>query len=118
MRPETITKATAMLTSVLQDGATYREAGAPYGLGRSSVERTIRALVLQVAKERGIPALNDDALISLTRLRQFRESVLQAVRDYTPSKARPKCTTLGLEEIAAGANRVPSAARTRTVTWR
>ena len=49
MRPQTIPKATTMLTSVLQDGATYREAGAPYGLGRSTVERTIKALVLQVA---------------------------------------------------------------------
>ncbi|MEQ1806109.1 MAG: site-specific integrase, partial [Burkholderiaceae bacterium] len=106
MRPETITKATTMLTSVLRDGVTYREAGAPYGLGRSTVERTIKALVLQVAREQGIPALDEDALISLTRLRQFREPVLQAVRDYTPSTNRPKRTHLGPEEIAAGASRV------------
>ena len=106
MRPETITKATTLLTSVLQDGATYREAGASYGLGRSSVERTIKALVLQVARERGIPPLDDDALISLTRLRQFREPVLQAVRDYIPGESMPTRTTLGPEEIVAGANRV------------
>ena len=106
MNPETIAKATTMLTSVLRDGATYREAGAPYGLGRSTVERLIKALVLQVARERGIPALDEDALISLTRLRQFREPVLQAVRDYTPSTTRPKRTHVGPEEIAAGASRV------------
>jgi integrase len=106
MRPQTIPKATTMLTSVLRDGATYREAGAPYGLGRSTVERTIKALVLQVAREQGIPAVDEDALISLTRLRQFREPVLQAVRDYTPSTTRPKRTHLGPEEIASGASRV------------
>ncbi|MEQ1803787.1 MAG: site-specific integrase [Burkholderiaceae bacterium] len=106
MKPESIPKATTMLTSVLRDGATYREAGAPYGLGRSNVERAIKALVQQVAQERGIPALDDDALISLTRLRQFREPVLQAVRDFTPGEARPKRTNLGPEEIAAGASRV------------
>jgi integrase len=106
MKPETIVRATTLLHSVLQDGATYREAGAPYGLGRSSVERTIKALVLQVARERGIPALDEDALVSLTRLRQFRKPVLQAVRDYTPGESTPTRTTLGPEEIVAGANRV------------
>jgi hypothetical protein len=50
---------------------------------------TIKALVLQVAWESGIPALDEDALISLTRLRQFREPVRQAVREYTPSTTRP-----------------------------
>ena len=106
MKPETIAKAITMLTSVLQDGTTYREAGAPYGLGRSNVERAIKALVLQVARERGIPELDEDALISLTRLRQFREPVLQAVRDYTPGGATPKRTILGPEAVAVGASRV------------
>jgi integrase len=106
MKPETITRARTMLASVLQDGATYREAGAPYGLGRSTVERTIKGLVLQVARERGIPELDEDALTCLPRLRQLREPVLRAVGDYTPGKASPKRTTLGPEEIAAGATRV------------
>lgn len=106
MKPETIAKAKSMLVSVLQGGATYREAGAPYGLGRSTVERTIKALLLQVARERGIPELDEDALSCLPRLRQFREAVLRAVGDYTPGKARPKRTTLGPDDIAAGASRV------------
>ncbi len=106
MKPETIAKAKSLLVSVLQGGATYREAGAPYGLGRSTVERTIKALVLQVALERGIPELDEDALSCLPRLRQFREPVLRAVGDYTPGNTRPKRTTLGPEEIATGASRV------------
>jgi integrase len=106
MKPETIARARTMLASVLQDGATYREAGAPYGLGRSTVERTIKGLVLEVARERGIPELDEDALSCLPRLRQFREPVLRAVGDYTPGEASPKRTTLGPEEIAAGASRV------------
>jgi integrase len=106
MRPETIAKAKSMLVSVLQGGATYGEAGAPFGVGRSTVERTIKALVLQVARERGIPELDEDALSCLPRLRQLREPVLRAVGDYTPGSTRPKRTTLGPEEIAAGASRV------------
>lgn len=106
MKPETIVRARTMLASILQDGATYREAGEPYGLGRSTVERTIKALVLQVARERGIPELDEDALSCLPRLRQFREPVLRAVGDYTPGTASPKRTTLGPEEIAVGASRV------------
>lgn len=106
MKPETIAKAKTMLTSVLRDGLTYREAGAPHGLGRSTVERTIKALVLQVARERGIPELDEDGLSCLPRLRQHREPVLRAVGDYQPGQVRPKRTTLGPEEIAAGAARV------------
>jgi integrase len=106
MRPQTIPKATTLLTRVLQDGATYREAGAPYAMGRSSVERAIKALVLQVARERGIPALDEDALTSLTRLRQCRESILRAVRDYAPVKSTPIRMSIGPEEVAIGASRV------------
>lgn len=106
MKPETIAKAKSMLVSVLQDGATYGEAGVPYGVGRSTVERTIKALVLQVARERGIPELDEDALSCLPRLRQLREPVLRAVGDYTPGNIRPKRTAIGPEEIAAGASRV------------
>jgi len=51
MKPETIAKARTMLASVLWDGLSYREAGAPFGLGRSTVERSIKGLVLEVARE-------------------------------------------------------------------
>ena len=107
MKPETIAKARTMLANVLQEGATYREAGAPFGLGRSTVERSIKGLVHQVARERGIPEVDEDALSSLPRLRQYREPVLRAVADYTPSNGRPKrINSLEPEEIAAGAGRV------------
>ena len=38
MKPETIAKARTMLASVLLDGLSYREAGAPFGVGRSTVD--------------------------------------------------------------------------------
>lgn len=96
-----------MLTSVLGDGLCYREAGAPFGVGRSSVERSIKALVLEVARERGIPELDEDGLTCLPRLRQFREPVLRAVADYTPGCPRCKpITLLDPDEVAVGANRV------------
>jgi hypothetical protein len=85
MKPETIAKARTMLSSVLLDGLSYREAGAPFGVGRSTVERSIKSLVLEVARERGIPELDEDGLSCLPRLRQFREPVLRAVAAYTPA---------------------------------
>lgn len=106
MKSETIARGKTMLVSVLQDDSTYHEAGAPYGLGRSTVERTIKALVYQVARERGIPEIDEDALSSLPRLRQFREPVMKAVRDYTPGNTTPKRTNLGPDEVSAGASRV------------
>ena len=106
MKSETIIKGKTMLASVLQEDSTYREAGAPYGLGRSTVERTIKGLLYQVARERGIPEVDEDALLSLPRLRQFREPVMKAVRDYTPGDTAPKRTNLGPDEIASGATRV------------
>ena len=107
MKPETIAKARTMLSSVLLDGLTYREAGAPFGVGRSTVERSIKSLVLEVARERGIPELDEDGLSCLPRLRQFREPVLRAVADYIPVRPRRKrITLLEPDEIAAGANRV------------
>ena len=65
MKPETIAKARTMLSSVLLDGLSYREAGAPFGVGRSTVERSIKSLVLEVARERGIPELDEDGLSCL-----------------------------------------------------
>jgi integrase len=107
MKPETIAKARKMLSSVLLDGLSYREAGAPFGVGRSTVERSIKSLVLEVARERGIPELDEDGLSCLPRLRQFREPVLRAVAAYTPDHPRRKrLTLLEPDEIAAGANRV------------
>jgi integrase len=107
MKPDTIAKARTMLSSVLLDGLSYREAGAPFGVGRSTVERSIKTLVLEVARERGIPELDEDGLSCLPRLRQFREPVLRAVAEYTPAHPRRKrITLLEPDEIAAGANRV------------
>ncbi|MBK8768149.1 MAG: hypothetical protein IPM01_27540 [Burkholderiaceae bacterium] len=76
-------------------------------MGRSTVERSIKSLVLEVARERGIPELDEDGLSCLPRLRQFREPVLRAVAAYTPAYPRRKrLTLLEPDEIAAGANRV------------
>ena len=107
MKPETIAKARTMLASVLLDGLSYREAGAPFGVGRSTVERSIKSLVQEVARERGIPELDEDGLSCLPRLRQFREPVLRAVAEYTPvHPQRKRITLLEPDEIAAGANRM------------
>jgi len=106
MKPETMAKARLMLSRVLEDGATYREVGEAFHLGRSTVERLIKALVLQVSRDRGIPGLDEDALLSLTRLRQHRDAVMSATSSYVPGGIRLRPVGLTAEDIAAGASRV------------
>jgi integrase len=106
MKAATIHRAKMMLACLLEQGATYRQAGERYGLARSTVERTVKALLLKVSREHGIAELDENGLASLTRLRQFRQPVMRAVRDFKPSDRALAATTLNPEAIAAGASRV------------
>jgi integrase len=106
MKPETVVKATEMLAALLERGATYREAGAAFGVGHSTVERQVKALLLQVSREDGIPGVDDPTLASLALLRQYATSVMKAVRAHQPAQKRPARAALEAGEIAAGVNRI------------
>ena len=103
---ETVARATEMLARVLEQGTTYAAAGAPHGLARSTVERTVKALVLRVLRDDGIAGLDEAAVASLARLRQCRQAVMEAVRGYRLRSALVRTVAPGPQDIALGASRV------------
>ena len=54
MKPETLAVTKDLVERVLSGGASYRAAGQALRLGRSTVERNIKSLIRQVAREKGI----------------------------------------------------------------
>ena len=107
MKPGTVIKATEMLAALLEQGSTYREAGRAFGVGHSTVERQVKALLLRVSRENGIPGIDDPILASLALLRHCAAAVMEAVRAYKPN-AHGKAVRTALEasEIAVGVNRI------------
>lgn len=95
-----------MLAALLEHGATYREAGHAFGVGHSTVERQVKALLLRVSREDGIPGVDDPTLVSLALLRLCATSVMKAVRAYQPAQGRPARAALEAGEVAAGVNRI------------
>ena len=106
MKPETVAKATKMLAALLEQGATYRETGHVFGVGHSTVERQVKALLLRVSREDGIEGVDDPTLASLALLRRFATSVMKAVRAYQPAQGRAPRAALGPGEVATGVNRI------------
>lgn len=106
MKPETIAKAKDMLAELLEHGATYREAGRAFGVNPSTVERQVKMLLLHVARDQGIPSIDDPTLASLLLLRKYAAAVMGAVRAYQPTDGKQPQTALGAGEIAAGVKRI------------
>src|SRR5438445_4213237 len=107
MKPGTVIKATEMLAALLEQGATYREAGRAFSVGHSTVERQVKALLLRVSRERGIPGIDDPILASLALLRHCAAPVMEAVRAYEPNAhGKAVRTVLDPSEIAVGVNRI------------
>lgn len=106
MKPETVIKATKMLAALLERGATYREVGHVFGVGHSTVERQVKALLLSVSRQDGIPGIADPTLASLALIRQCATPVMEAVRAYQPTHGRQPRAALDAGEIALGVNRI------------
>jgi len=108
MKAETVHKATQMLGALLEGGATYRQAATRFGVGSSTVERQVKALLRHVARVDGLPGIDDPALASLQLLRHCAVPVMGAVRAFDPAAAavRPRRGRVDLEDLAAGASRL------------
>jgi integrase len=98
----------AMLARLLEDAASCHDAGQPYGLGRSTVERNIKTLVCLVAEAGELPGVEAEALESIQGLRSHAGAIMEAVRRF-----QAKATTTQLpepdltaEELQRGASRV------------
>jgi integrase len=107
MKPETLAKTKILLEQVLARGVSYRAAGEAMNIGRSTVERNIKTLIREAARQTSIPGLDEDALSYLPRLRQAHAAVLSAVHGYEPTpRGRPAPPPMNETQIAAATSQV------------
>lgn len=97
MRASTWGRAVSMLSSLLVEGRSYREVGRAMGLGHSTVERQVKALLSQVAQVAPVTGVPDIDMAPLNRLRTHATAVMEAVHRTRPLE-RPQSPT-GLDEI-------------------
>ncbi len=84
MKPRTVENAKAMLTMLLEEGASYAEAGKPFGLVRSTVERNVKNLLRDLVRSGCIAGLDEDGLTSFALVRKASDEVLRALGSYEP----------------------------------
>ena len=89
MKPQTVETAKRMLVMLLQQGASYAEAGKPFSLGRSTVERHVKALLRDLVADGSIKGMDEDGVTSFSLVRMASREVLAALDDHEPgSKQR------------------------------
>ena len=84
MKPETVEIAKLMLLMLLEQGASYAEAGRPFGLARSTVERDVKALLRNLVANGGVDGLDEDGLTSFALVRKASREVLAAIEGFEP----------------------------------
>ena len=106
MKPRTLGLAKAITVDVLSNYSTYEAAGRKHGVGRSTAERHLKALVRMVLRDRPIDGIDEDAIESLQRLRQHRDSVVREVMAFEGVMRRASPRRVTDKDIAVGASRV------------
>ncbi len=106
MKLKTVEQTKAMLAELLDSGLSCEAVGRRYGIGRSTVERNVKALIALAARQQGIEGLEEEGLESMPRLREHGSSVLAAVKSYQPPAMAPRKSQLSSEELAQGASRI------------
>lgn len=96
-----------MLQRVL-DGETLGVVSEKLGVSRSTVDRRVKHLALQLTRSVGVEGLKQEGTAFVERLRQRRTAVLEALERFEPE---PRASTraarvLTREEVARGAMRV------------
>jgi integrase len=107
MKQDTVVKATHMLAAVLEQRSTYRQAGQDFQIGHSTVERQVKSLLTIVAREQGIPGIDDPTLTSLALLRHRAADVMTAVRAFEPgANVVPPPARVDLHDLDAAIGRL------------
>ena len=106
MRPSTRERAVSMLSALLEAGHTYREVGRTFGVGHSTVERQVKALLWQVARSGPIADVPDASLASLHQLRTHAEAIMATVRLPPRRAEEPSLTDLDEAELLGGIRRL------------
>ena len=84
MREQARQRALIMLSALLDSGQTYREVGRDFGIGHSTVERHVKALLSLVAFSTPIAGVPQVDMASLGQLRMHAREVMAAVRNFEP----------------------------------
>ena len=106
MKDRTWERAVSMLSALLEHGQTYREVGRACGIGHSTVERQVKALLWQVARAAPIAGVPDVDIASLSQLRQHAGVVMDAVRSAKLEDDDHPLTDLDETELLAGVRRI------------
>lgn len=106
VREDTWERAVSMLSALLIHGQTYRQVGRSLGIGHSTVERQVKALLCLVARAAPITAVPDMDMASLNRLRTHAAAVMEAVRQTRPIERPQSLTGLDELELLAGMRRL------------
>lgn len=106
MKERTRERAVSMLSALLEHGQTYREVGRAHGIGHSTVERQVKALLWQVARAAPIAGVPDVDIASLSQLRQHAGVVMDAVRSANPEDDGHPLADLDEAELLAGVRRI------------
>nr|WP_297383456.1 site-specific integrase [uncultured Roseateles sp.] len=96
-----------MLLAVLE-GDTYEAIAERFAVTRTAVERRVKAMAIQLCQTVGVEGLNVDGAAYVQRLRQSRDNIIAALRNFDPNVKgeRPPPRVVSTEEIVAAARRV------------
>lgn len=105
--PEPGLRAIQMLRAVL-DGETYEAVSGRFGGGRTSVERRVKALAVQLTHQVGVEGLGEGGATFVRRLRVHRQAILAALERFEPVPAKPNraARVLSAAEVEQGGRRV------------
>ena len=106
MKERTRERAMSMLSALLEHGQTYREVARAGGIGHSTVERQVKALLWQVARAAPITGVPDVDIASLSQLRRHAGVVMDAVRSANLEDDGQPLADLDEAELLAGVRRI------------
>lgn len=95
-----------MLHAIL-DGETFGDAARRFGVKRTTLERRVKTLVLQLMQTVGVDGLNDMSASQVRRLRAHREAILAALAQFDlPDLEMAPARVLSVAEVELGARRI------------
>jgi integrase len=106
VREQARQRALIMLSALLDSGLTYREVGRDFGVGHSTVERHVKALVSLVAFSTPIAGVPQVDMASLGQLRMHAREVMAAVRSAMMADQTVPPAELDETQLLAGMRRI------------
>lgn len=87
MKKDSLAKSIDMLKSIL-NGKTYEAVAKTSGMTRSAVEQRVKALARDLQVIVGVEGVDEDAVLSVRSMRDWKDSYLEALEHYQPEYAK------------------------------